>query len=160
MLKEITEQPAAIRNTLAPRLRKGRASFSFDGIPEGFFRDVDRIHIVACGTAMHAGLVGKSVIEGLGGIPVEVDIASEFRYRDPILHSRDLVVIISQSGETADSLAALRLAKERKIPTVAIVNVAGSSIAREADYVIHTHAAPKFPSPAPKPTPYSWLSSI
>ena len=143
MLKEITEQPAGLRNTIHPRIKNGLPSFSYDQIPEGFFASFDRIQIVACGTAMHAGLVGKAVIEQVARIPVEVEVASEFRYRNPILGKRTLVVVISQSGETADSLAALRLARSLGVTTLAVVNVAGSSIAREADYVIHTHAGPE-----------------
>lgn len=143
MLKEIFEQPKALRDTIHPRLKDGLPSFEYDGIPECLFKGRGRIHIVACGTAMYAGLVGRDLIETLARIPVEVQIASEFRYRDPILSKDDLVVIISQSGETADSLAALRLAKQRGVPTLGVVNVAGSTIAREADYVIYTHAGPE-----------------
>ncbi len=143
MMKEITEQPTAIHNTISPRIKQGQPTFGFDGIPEGFFKAFDHINIVACGTAMHAGLVGKSVIEDLARVHVEVDIASEFRYKNPILDDKSLVIIISQSGETADSLAALRLARSSGITTLAIVNVAGSSIAREADFVIHTLAGPE-----------------
>ena len=144
MLKEIHEQPRALRDTLHPRCSGGLPSFhAQDGIPEGFWSRFDRLSIVACGTAMHCGMVGKYLIERLARIPVECEVASEFRYRDPILTPTSLVVLISQSGETADTLAALRLAKERGITTLAVVNVAGSSIAREADYVIHTFAGPE-----------------
>ncbi|MEM1483703.1 glutamine--fructose-6-phosphate transaminase (isomerizing) [Oscillospiraceae bacterium PP1C4] len=144
MLKEIYEQPRAISDTVHPRIVDGLPSFDAqDDIPESFWQQFDTISIVACGTAMHAGMVGKSLIEKLARIPVECDIASEFRYRDPILSKRSLVLLISQSGETADTLAALRLARERGATTLAVVNVTGSSIAREADYVIHTYAGPE-----------------
>lgn len=141
MLKEIFEQPKAIKNTISPRIENGKVVF--EGIADGDFKDVDKIHIVACGTAMHAGMVGKYAIESLARIPVDVDIASEFRYRNPILGKKDLVIIISQSGETADTLAALRLAKSRGVKTIAVVNVVGSSISREADNVIYTWAGPE-----------------
>ena len=112
MRKEIFEQPTALYNTVHPRVVKGLPDFTHDGIIPGFFKDVTRIQVVACGTASYAGLIGKNIIEKLARIPVEVDIASEFRYRDPILDPTQLVVVISQSGETADTLAALRLAKK------------------------------------------------
>ena len=143
MLKEIYEQPKALSDTLLPRLRSGLPSFVGDSIDEHFFSQYEKIHIVACGTAMHAGLMGKSLIEGIARMPVEVDLASEFRYRDPILSRNTLVIAISQSGETADTLAALRMAKSRRIDTLAVVNVAGSSIEREADYVVQTYAGPE-----------------
>lgn len=143
MLKEIHEQPEALMRTVSPRVKNGMPDFSYDSIPESFFTRFDDITIVACGTAMHAGLIGRDMIEKLARIPVRVELASEFRYRDPILGGNTLVVIISQSGETADTLAALRLAKQRGTATLAIVNVAGSSIAREADFVIYTHAGPE-----------------
>ncbi len=144
MLKEIYEQPKALRDTVHPRISDGLPSFELqDDIPEGFWKQFEAVTIIACGTAMHAGMLGKALVEKLARIPVECDIASEFRYRDPILTPRTLVLLISQSGETADTLAALRLAKERGITTLAIVNVTGSSIAREADYVIHTYAGPE-----------------
>ncbi len=143
MLKEIHEQPDALRHTVSPRVKNGLPDWTGDGLPQDFFARFNRIQIVACGTAMHAGMIGKSVMEKLARIPVEVDIASEFRYRDPILTEDTLVIIVSQSGETADSLAALRLAKARGLATLAIVNVAGSSIAREADYVLYTFAGPE-----------------
>lgn len=143
MLKEIYEQPQALQNTVHPRAHTGLPSFAADGIPDGFFRGFDRIQVIACGTAMHAGMVGRMIIEKLARLPVDVDIASEFRYRDPILTPRHLVIVVSQSGETADTLAALRLARERGCPVLAIVNVAGSTIAREADYVLYTYAGPE-----------------
>ena len=144
MLKEIHEQPRVLRDTIHPRCSNGLPSFhAQDGIPEGFWSRFDQISIVACGTAMHCGMVGKYLIEQLARVRAECDVASEFRYRNPILSPTSLVILISQSGETADTLAALRLAKERGITTLAVVNVAGSTIAREADYVIHTFAGPE-----------------
>ncbi len=144
MLKEIYEQPKALRDTVHPRISDGLPCFELqDDIPEDFWKQFEAVTIVACGTAMHAGMLGKALIEKLARIPVECDIASEFRYRDPILTPRTLVLLISQSGETADTLAALRLAKERGVTTLAVVNVTGSSIAREADHVIHTYAGPE-----------------
>lgn len=143
MLKEIHEQPTAIRNTVGPRVKDGMADLSEAGLTDELLRGIGHIWIVACGTAMHAGMVGKYAIESLARIPVTVDIASEFRYRRPILNKNDLVVIISQSGETADTLAALRLAKGMGVHTLAVVNVVGSSIPREADHVLYTHAGPE-----------------
>lgn len=143
MLKEIHEQPQAFMQTISPRIANGLPSFVNENIPDEFFKDVENLHIVACGTAMHAGMVGKYLIEDLAKIPCNVDIASEFRYRNPILKKNDAVIIISQSGETADTIAALRLAKQKGIKTLAIVNVVGSSIAREADYVVYTWAGPE-----------------
>ncbi len=140
MLKEIFEQPCAIRNTISPRIKNGVPDFTQDAVPDRLLKDAKSVHITACGTAMHAGLVGKSMIERFARVPVHVDIASEFRYRDPLVGEGDLVIIISQSGETADTLAALRLAKAKGAKTLAIVNVVGSSIAREADSVIYTYA--------------------
>ncbi len=141
MLKEIYEQPKAIKDTVSPRIIDGK--IVFDGIKDGEFKGISQIHIVACGTAMHAGMVGKYAIESLARIPVNVDIASEFRYRDPIFGKNDYLIIISQSGETADTLAALRLARSRGVKTIAVVNVVGSSIARGADHVIYTWAGPE-----------------
>ncbi|HEX2937857.1 MAG TPA: glutamine--fructose-6-phosphate transaminase (isomerizing), partial [Ruminiclostridium sp.] len=135
------EQPKAVKNTISPRITD--SGIVFDGIKEGEFKGTQRIHIVACGTAMHAGMVGKYAIESMARIPVDVDIASEFRYRNPILGKNDYLIIISQSGETADTLAALRLARKIGIRTLAVVNVVGSSIAREADHVIYTWAGPE-----------------
>ncbi len=143
MLKEIYEQPEALHATMAPRVVDGLPSFTESGLPETLFDRVDKINIVACGTAMHAGIIGKALFEGLARLPVEVEAASEFRYRNPVLAPGQLTFIISQSGETADSLAALRLCKAAGIPVVAVVNVAGSSIAREADYCIYTYAGPE-----------------
>lgn len=144
MLKEIYEQPESIRSTIMPRLmNKQVPDFSNDGIPDVIFDGINRIIIIACGTAMHAGLVGKVLMEKLLRIPVTVEIASEFRYQDPIIDKNTLVITISQSGETADTLAALRLAKEHGATTLSIVNVKGSSIARESNYVLYTHAGPE-----------------
>jgi glucosamine--fructose-6-phosphate aminotransferase (isomerizing) len=143
MLKEIYEQPKAVRDTISPRISDGEIVIEELGMTDEEIRAIRRIHIVACGSAYHVGVTSKYVFEGLARIPVEVDIASEFRYRNPILSKDELVIIISQSGETADSLAALRLAKERGCPTLGIVNVVGSSIAREADKVMYTWAGPE-----------------
>ena len=136
MLKEIHEQPAAITATVSPRVENGMPDLRIPELSDEKLRSIKNIHLVACGTAMHAGMVGKTAIERLARVPAEVDIASEFRYRDPILDPDDLVIIISQSGETSDTLAALRLAKSRGVPVLAVVNVVGSSIARAADYVL------------------------
>ncbi len=143
MLKEMYEQPKTVRDTLTPRVKDGEIIIEELGMTEEEIRAVERVHIVACGSAYHTGVTGKYVIEGMARIPVEVDLASEFRYRDPLLNQNDLVIIISQSGETMDSLAALREAKERGIMTLGIVNVVGSSIAREADKVMYTWAGPE-----------------
>lgn len=143
MIKEIHEQPSAITNTLSPRIVNGLPQFGLPNLTDELLASFKNIHVVACGTAMHAGMIGKYLTERLARIPVNVDIASEFRYRDPILGKDDLVIIISQSGETADTLAALRLAKKRGAYTLAVVNVVGSSIAREADGVIYTWAGPE-----------------
>ncbi len=143
MIKEIHEQPTAVKTTITPRIENGMPDLSECGITPDMLRGYQRIFIVACGTAMHAGMVGKYVIERLARVPVTVDMASEFRYRDPLLSEEDLVVIISQSGETADSKEALNLSKRLGAKTLAVVNVKGSSIAREADMVIYTHAGPE-----------------
>ena len=143
MLKEIHEEPEALRKTLEPRIREGLPRFGIPTLDTEFLSRFEGIHIVACGTAMHAGLVGKAIIEKLARLPVNVEIASEFRYRDPILRPNDLVILLSQSGETADTLAALRHAKAQGIYTLAIVNVIGSSVAREADDVLYTQAGPE-----------------
>ena len=143
MIKEINEEPEAIRKTLEPRIKDGLPYFGIDALDGEFLSQFSSIHIVACGTAMHAGLVGKAIIEKLARVPVNVEIASEFRYRDPILRKNDLVILLSQSGETADTLAALRHAKAQGVYTLAIVNVIGSSVAREADSVLYTWAGPE-----------------
>jgi glucosamine--fructose-6-phosphate aminotransferase (isomerizing) len=144
MLKEIYEQPKAIRDTMAGRIKDGQVDLSREiGLSKDQINEIERIHFVACGTAYHAGLVGKYVIEDLVRIPVETDIASEYRYRNPIITPNTLVVVISQSGETADTLAALREAKKAGARVLAITNVVGSSVAREADDVIITWAGPE-----------------
>ncbi len=143
MMKEIYEQPKVVGDTLHHYLKDGSIDFSEVGISDEQLRSLERIYIVACGSAYHVGVAAKYVFEGMAGIPVEVELASEFRYREPRLVKNSLVIIISQSGETADSLAALRLAKEKGVDTLGIVNVLGSSIAREADLVMYTLAGPE-----------------
>lgn len=140
MLKEIYDEPAALQKTLCNITKNSLPDFSADCIDDAFFNGVRHIRMMACGTAMHAGLLGKYYIEKLARIPVTVYSAGEFRYDDPILNENDLAIVISQSGETADSLAALRLAKERKLKTLAIVNTAESTMAAEADKIILTKA--------------------
>lgn len=142
MLKEINEQPDAIKNTVMPRLRDGIPVFDCDMI-DRVGTEITDIKIVACGTAMHAGLVGKNLIERFARVPVSVEIASEFRYSNPIIDKNTLMIFISQSGETADTIAALNLSREMGAKTLAIVNVVGSSVARLADYVIYTWAGPE-----------------
>ena len=144
MLKEIFEQPKSIRETIGSYIVDGQKTCidSLD-IDYDYLSTINKIYIVACGTAMHAGLVGKTIIERLCSIPVEVDIASEFRYRNPIINEKTLCIYISQSGETADTIAALKLAKENGAKTLAVTNVIGSSITREADYSVYTHAGPE-----------------
>ena len=143
MLKEIHEQPKAVKDTISPRVKEGRLVIEELGLSDEDIKDLKKIYIVACGSAYHVGVSAKYVIEGIARISVEVDLASEFRYRNPILEEGTLVIIISQSGETADSLAALREAKRQGIKVLAIVNVVGSSIAREADNVMYTWAGPE-----------------
>ncbi len=143
MMKEIHEQPKSVQDTLSSVIKNGTIDLSECGLTEERIKSVGHIYIVACGSAYHAGMVAQYVIESLAKIPVRVDLASEFRYRKPLLEKDGLVIIISQSGETADSLAALREAKGRGIKTLAIVNVVGSSIAREADDVFYTLAGPE-----------------
>ena len=143
MLKEMHEQPKAVKDTLTPRIKNGDVAIEELGMTDEEIRAISKIFIVACGSAYHTGVTAKYVFEKLARIPVEVDLASEFRYRDPILLENTLVVIVSQSGETADTLAALRLAKEKGVRTLGIVNVVGSSIAREADNVMYTWAGPE-----------------
>ncbi len=144
MLKEIFEQPNSIRETIGSRLKLNE-KIVFDDllIEKDFLSRINKIFIVACGTAMHAGLTGKKAIEQLCNIPVEVDIASEFRYRNPIINKNTLCIFVSQSGETADTIAALKLSKQKGAKTIAISNVIGSSITRESDYTIYTHAGPE-----------------
>ena len=145
MLKEINEQPKAVRDTMSKRVAKDGSRITLDELDwsKEFLDDINKIYIVACGTAYHAGLVGKFYIEKLARMLVEVDLASEFRYRDPIVDDKTLVIVISQSGETSDTLAALKESKRRGAKTLAVTNVVGSSIAREADQVIHTWAGPE-----------------
>ena len=143
MLKEMHEQPKAVKDTLTPRIKNGDVVIEELGMTDEEIRTISKIFIVACGSAYHTGVTAKYIFEKLARIPVEVDLASEFRYRDPILPENTLVVIVSQSGETADTLAALRLAKEKGVRTLGIVNVVGSSIAREADNVMYTWAGPE-----------------
>ncbi|MCJ7806193.1 MAG: glutamine--fructose-6-phosphate transaminase (isomerizing), partial [Clostridia bacterium] len=145
MLKEIMEQPAAVKETMRQRIdtTTGKVNLSELDFTAKELSSLEKIHIVACGTAYHAGLLGKAVIEKLVGIPVEVDVASEFRYRQPILKEKQLVIVISQSGETADTLAALRLARQKGLKVLAITNVVGSSVSREADQVLYTWAGPE-----------------
>lgn len=143
MLKEMYEQPKAIMDTFSPRLKNGNIVIEELGMSEEDIRSIRKIMIVACGSAYHTGMTSKYVFEGLARIPVEVDLASEFRYRNPILDEGTLLIVVSQSGETADTLAALRAAKEKGIRVLGIVNVVGSSIAREADNVMYTWAGPE-----------------
>lgn len=143
MMKEIMEQPQALKKTVFPRLTERGISLEALSLTEEEIKNFNRIHIVACGSAWHAGIVGRYVMEEINRIPVEVDIASEFRYRNPILSKNDLCIIISQSGETADTLAALREAKKQGVKVLSIVNVVGSSIARESDDVLYTWAGPE-----------------
>lgn len=143
MLKEIFEQPKAVRDTMNAYIKDGRIDFSSVGLGDEIIRDLERVYIVACGSAYHVGMAAKYVIESMSDISVEVDLGSEFRYRDPKLAKNSIVIIISQSGETADSIAALRLSKEKGVPVLGIVNVVGSSIARESDYVLYTYAGPE-----------------
>ena len=144
MLKEIFEQPKAVSETISPILKKNEPCIIHNlDLSSDFLKSIQKIYIVACGTAMHAGLASKPIFEALCNIPVEVDIASEFRYRNPIINEKTLCLFISQSGETADTIAALKLAKENNAKTIAISNVLGSSITREADYTLYTHAGPE-----------------
>jgi glucosamine--fructose-6-phosphate aminotransferase (isomerizing) len=143
MLKEINEQPGVLKNTINFYLKDGLPDFSECGLTEEKALSYENIYLIGCGSAMHAGLVGKYLIERLARIPVTVDIASEWRYRDPLITERDICIVISQSGETADTLAALKLAKARGADTLAVVNVVGSTIARTADKVIYTNAGPE-----------------
>lgn len=143
MLKEIMEQPTSVRETIGSRLDNGKCNFDELGFTKEYLSSLHQIYIIACGTAMHAGLGVKNTIERLCKIHTEVDIASEFRYRNPLIDDKTLCIFISQSGETADTLAALKLSKECHAKTIAVTNVIGSSIAREADYAIYTHAGPE-----------------
>ena len=143
MMKEIHEQPKAIMDTMNSKIKDGRIDLSDVGLSEEDIKGIDQIYIVACGSAYHTGVVTQYVMEDLARVPVRVELASEFRYRNPILNKDDLVIVVSQSGETADTLAGLRLAKEQGVKTMGIVNVVGSSIAREADNVFYTMAGPE-----------------
>jgi glucosamine--fructose-6-phosphate aminotransferase (isomerizing) len=143
MLKEIFEQPGAIVKSVSPRIVNGLPNYSCDGISEDFWRSVKNIQIVACGSAIHAGIVGGKIIEEFAKIPTNVYIASEYRYNPPIALDGTLVIVISQSGETADTLAALRYAKSQGLPTLAVVNAVETSIAREADKRVYTYAGPE-----------------
>lgn len=144
MLKEIYEQPTAIRETIGARLVPNKkCDFSDINLSKDYLSNISMIYIIACGTAMHAGLATKAIFERLTDIPVQVDIASEFRYREPLINSHTLIIFISQSGETADTIAALKKAKEQGCKTIAISNVIGSSITREADFTLYTHAGPE-----------------
>ncbi|SKB92472.1 glucosamine--fructose-6-phosphate aminotransferase (isomerizing) [Lachnospiraceae bacterium] len=143
MLKEIHEQPLAIENTIAPRIKDSLPDFTVDGIDDSLFENVSDITVIACGTALYAGMVGAQMIRNRFGIPTTCAVASEFRYERPVLNENSLVIVCSQSGETIDTLAALRLASEYTKKTLSIVNVKGSSIARESNYVLYTHAGPE-----------------
>ena len=143
MLKEIYEQPDSLRNTITPRVVDGLPDFTEDGIDDEVFKNCTNITVVACGTAMHAGIVGKAMIEAELKIPVNVEIASEYRYKEPLIDDKTLVIVTSQSGETIDTLEALRLAKRCGSKVLSVVNVKGSTIARESDYVLYTHAGPE-----------------
>ncbi len=143
MIKEIHEQPQAVKDTLNSVIKDNKIDLSNVGLSDEEIKEIEQITVVACGSAWHVGMASQYVFEDLAGVPVRVEVASEFRYRNPILNDKMLVVVISQSGETADTLAALRLAKEKGVKTLAIVNVVGSSIAREADNVFYTVAGPE-----------------
>lgn len=143
MLKEIHEQPKAVRDTMGCYIDDGRINLNATNLTDDFLRSLERVYIIGCGSAYHVGMEAKYVLEDLANIPVEVDLASEFRYRSPKLAKNSLVIVISQSGETADTLAALRMAKKRGVPVLAVVNVVGSSIARECDYCMYTYAGPE-----------------
>ena len=143
MMKEIHEQPKAVRDTINSVIREGRIDLGAVGLSDEQIRTIGQIHIVACGSAWHVGMEAQYILEDLAGIPVRVELASEYRYRSIPMNADTLVIAVSQSGETADTLAALRLAKEKGVPTLAVVNVVGSSIAREADHVLYTLAGPE-----------------
>ena len=143
MLKEIYEQPKAIRETIGARLENNSATISEIELDKSYLKEINKIELIACGTAMHASMAAKPIFEGLCNIPVEVEAASEFRYRNPLIDSKTLCFFVSQSGETADTIAALKLAKSKGCKTIAITNVIGSSISREADFTSYTHAGPE-----------------
>ncbi len=143
MMKEIMEQPEVIRGTVMPRIQDGLPSLLSDGVDDEILKDIHEIRVIACGTAMHAGMIFKSMVEPMMRIPVTVSIASEYRYDSPIIDAHTLVIAVSQSGETIDTLEALRLSKSYGAKTLSVVNVKGSTIARESDYVVYTHAGPE-----------------
>ncbi len=143
MLKEIMEQPKAVADTVKPRIKNDAVVFEDNGLTDERLREIEHIHIIGCGSALHAGMVGKRVIEAMCRIRCTAEVASEFRYENPIIGKKDMCIVISQSGETADTLAAMRLAKQAGAFTIAIVNVVSSTIAREADGVLYTWAGPE-----------------
>ncbi len=143
MMKEIMEQPDVIKNTITPRIENGLPSLASDGVDDDILKNINSIRVIACGTAMHAGMVFKSMVEPMLRIPVTVSIASEYRYDSPLIDENTLVIAVSQSGETIDTLEALRLSKSYGAKTLSVVNVKGSTIARESDYVVYTHAGPE-----------------
>ena len=143
MEKEIMEQPQAIRNTIKDRIVNGLPDFSGDGVLDSVFKECDRICVVACGTAMHAGLVAQALVKTIVHVPMDVELASEFMYSDPVIDEKTLVIAVSQSGETIDTLEALKYAKKQGATCLSIINVKGSSIARESDYVLYTSAGPE-----------------
>lgn len=143
MEKEIMEQPEAIKNTIKDRIVNGLPDFTSDGVPDSFFTDCDRICVVACGTAMHAGLVAQALVKSIVHVQMDVELASEFMYSDPVIDEKTLVIAVSQSGETIDTLEALKYAKRQGAKCLSVINVKGSSIARESDYVLYTAAGPE-----------------
>ncbi len=143
MEKEIMEQPDAIERTIEGRIRSGLPDFSADGVPDALFTDCERICIIACGTAMHAGLVAQALVKSILHMHIEVEMASEFMYSDPVIDEKTLVIAVSQSGETIDTLEAVKYARRRGAKCLSIINVRGSSIARESDYVLYTNAGPE-----------------
>lgn len=143
MEKEIMEQPEAIKNTIKDRIVNGLPDFTSDGVPDSLFTDCDRICVVACGTAMHAGLVAQALVKSIVHVQMDVELASEFMYSDPVIDEKTLVIAVSQSGETIDTLEALKYAKRQGAKCLSVINVKGSSIARESDYVLYTAAGPE-----------------
>ena len=159
MRKEIDEQPKAIRDTLVGRVQAGRLALDELRIPDDVLREVSKVFVVACGTAFHSGLVAKYAIEHWTRLPVEIEIASEFRYRDPVMGPDALTLAVSQSGETIDTLEAARHARRQGSQVIAVTNTVGSSLAREADGVLYTHAARRSASPRPRRSPRRWSPS-
>ncbi|MBO5524767.1 MAG: glutamine--fructose-6-phosphate transaminase (isomerizing), partial [Roseburia sp.] len=143
MEKEIMEQPKAVENTIGNRVVSGMPDFSADGVPDSLFTECERINIIACGTAMHAGLVAQALVKSILHMHIDVDMASEFMYSDPVIDDKTLVIAVSQSGETIDTLEAVKYARRRGAKCLSIINVKGSSIARESDYVLYTNAGPE-----------------